>query len=114
MVVYSEVRNKHLVSTLPDLHLNDDTEQENTWRDPQLKDFSESCPGNDHESDMKMQVKNRLHSPLGSAEAVLCNILRNTARHVIQERELHQPIARGPPLVLGNGTLPNAVQVLSM
>ncbi len=62
---------------------------------------------------MKMQVRNRLRSPLESAEAALCNLLRNTAaRHVIQENDLHQPIARGPPLVLGNGTLTNAVQVL--
>ena len=110
--MYSEVRDKHRGSILPDLHLNDDTEQVNIGRDQQLNDSSESCRGDDHESDMKMQVRNRLHSPLGSAEAALCNLLRNTARHVIQEHELHQPIARGPPLVLGNGTLPNAVQVL--
>ena len=112
MVVYNEVRDKHRGSTLPHLHWNDDTEQDNIWRDPQLKDLSESCPGDDHESDMKMHVRNRLHSPIGSAEAALCNLLMNTARHVIQENDLHQPIARGPPLVFGNGTLTNAVQVL--
>ena len=97
VVVYNEVMDKHRGSTFSHLHGNDDTEQENIGRDPQLKDLSESCPGDDHESDMKMQVRNRLCSPRGSAEAALCNILRNTARHVIQEHELHQPIARGPP-----------------
>ena len=106
------MRDKHREGIFPDSHLNDYTEQENIGRDQQLKDLSESCPGDYHESDMKIQVRNCLRLPLESAEAALCNLLRNTARHVIQEHDLHQPIARGPPLVLGNGTLPNAVQVL--
>ena len=118
----------HREGIFPDSHLNDYTEQENIGRDQQLSDSSESFPGDNHESDMKMQVIIRLHSPrarskggktrkkrpapLGSAEAALLNLVRNTAKHVIQEHDLHQPIARGSSLVLGDGTLPNAVQVL--
>ncbi len=54
-VVYNEVRDKHRGSTFSHLHWNDDTEQENIERDPQLKDLSQSCPGDDDEADVQMQ-----------------------------------------------------------
>ena len=97
-VVYNEVRDKHSGSTFSHLHGNDDTEQENIERDPQLKDLSQSCPGDDDEPDVQMQVENRLHPIEESAETVLCNLLRNTARQVMQESDLHQPIRGGASL----------------
>ncbi len=95
------MRDKHRGSTFSNLHGNDDSEAENIGRDTQLKDFSLPFPGDDDEPDVQMQVGNRLHPIEESAETVLCNLLRNTARQVMQESDLHQPIRGGASLGIG-------------
>ena len=63
--------------------------------DTQLKDFTIPFPGDDDETDVQMQGGNHRHPIEDSAETVLCNLLRNTARQVMQENDLRHPIRGG-------------------